>query len=271
MWFQACHGIDGCKNEPVVRCRDCEGLQMYCQSCIVSYHCAMPLHNVEVFFFQSFVAFKFSITSRSGQANTFDVPLFVTLVYECNSVILWGARVVTHRQPLMMNLYSSISMESIVLCSISVTANLLSLMPFNYCVFAGILPQLPTLGRLLPSGSSIIFRCIPLNPKVLHSSIIKLCLAYPTTQAQRGLRCVFYYYLFIYTLFTNLHQDRYEPLLRMSRQYRHLIALKRAGRAHDITGTLGTKPGELAVVCPACPQPGMNLPVDWTDAPADKR
>jgi hypothetical protein len=72
-------------------------------------------------------------------------------------------------------------------------------------------------------------------------------------------------------LFTNLHQDRYEALLRMSRQYRHLIALKRAGRAHDITGTLGTKPGELAVVCPACPQPGMNLPVDWTDAPADKQ
>lgn len=62
MWFQACHGIRGCKNEPVVRCRDCEGLQMYCQSCIVSCHCAMPLHNVEVFFS---IIFYFQIFNRT--------------------------------------------------------------------------------------------------------------------------------------------------------------------------------------------------------------
>ncbi len=43
--------------------------------------------------------------------------------------------------------------------------------------------------------------------------------------------------------------------------------MKRAGRAHDPLGVDGTKCGELAVVCPACPHPGINLPDDWKDAP----
>ncbi|KAK0433673.1 hypothetical protein EV421DRAFT_1892883 [Armillaria borealis] len=33
--------------------------------------------------------------------------------------------------------------------------------------------------------------------------------------------------------------------------------------AHDVTGPEGTKPGELAVLCPSCPWPGINLPSDW--------
>lgn len=28
-------------------------------------------------------------------------------------------------------------------------------------------------------------------------------------------------------------------------------------------GVEATKPGELALVCPACPQPGRNLPDGW--------
>ena len=50
-WFQTCHGLPGCQNEPVVRCRDCEGLQLYCQACVVSLHRTMPLHHVKVLFF----------------------------------------------------------------------------------------------------------------------------------------------------------------------------------------------------------------------------
>ncbi|KAJ6629630.1 hypothetical protein B0H10DRAFT_1939616 [Mycena sp. CBHHK59/15] len=42
--------------------------------------------------------------------------------------------------------------------------------------------------------------------------------------------------------------NRYHAWLRMCREYRHLLMLKRAGRGHDPTGVEGTKPGELAVV-----------------------
>ena len=46
---------------------------------------------------------------------------------------------------------------------------------------------------------------------------------------------------------------------------------KRAGRGHDPRGIDGTKPGELAVECPACPRPGVNLPKDWADAPENQK
>ncbi|KAF9487933.1 hypothetical protein BDN71DRAFT_1478250 [Pleurotus eryngii] len=55
-------------------------------------------------------------------------------------------------------------------------------------------------------------------------------------------------------------RDRYAQFLRMSREWRHLLQLKRSARGHHPDGAEGTQPGELAVLCPACPQPGINLP-----------
>lgn len=49
----------------------------------------------------------------------------------------------------------------------------------------------------------------------------------------------------------------------MIRQWRHLKSLERAGRGHDPTGPKGTKPGELSVTCPACPNPDVNLSENW--------
>lgn len=62
-------------------------------------------------------------------------------------------------------------------------------------------------------------------------------------------------------------KSRYRALYRMVLQWRHLKMLKWAGRAHDPSGVIGTKPGALAVRCPSCPYPGINLPAGWEDAP----
>jgi hypothetical protein len=51
--------------------------------------------------------------------------------------------------------------------------------------------------------------------------------------------------------------------MRMIRMYRHIKLLKRAGRGNIPNGILTTPPGGLALLCPACPQPGINLPRDW--------
>ncbi|KAK7018429.1 CxC2 domain-containing protein [Favolaschia claudopus] len=64
---------------------------------------------------------------------------------------------------------------------------------------------------------------------------------------------------------------RYVAFLGMARFYRHLIMLKRGGRGHAIGGVSATTAGELAVRCPACPRPGINLPDDWQSASAEKR
>ncbi|KAF8874974.1 hypothetical protein BD779DRAFT_1613491 [Infundibulicybe gibba] len=65
--------------------------------------------------------------------------------------------------------------------------------------------------------------------------------------------------------------DRYSSFLRMVREWRHLKMLKRGGRGHAPSGVSGTGAGELAVLCPACPQPGKNMPSDWRETPPDKR
>ncbi len=56
---------------------------------------------------------------------------------------------------------------------------------------------------------------------------------------------------------------RYRPTMRCLNQWRHLKALKRGGRAHDRTGADGTSDGELAILCPSCPHPGINIPNAW--------
>jgi hypothetical protein len=63
--------------------------------------------------------------------------------------------------------------------------------------------------------------------------------------------------------------NRYQIFLRMARQWRHLLMLKRAGRAHDPSGVFGTGAGELTVECPVCPNPKVNLPEGWEKAPPE--
>jgi len=39
------------------------------------------------------------------------------------------------------------------------------------------------------------------------------------------------------------------------------------GVAHDADGGKELQPGRMAWFCPACPQPGINLPDNWRDNP----
>ncbi|KAI0738383.1 hypothetical protein C8Q80DRAFT_1262908 [Daedaleopsis nitida] len=58
--------------------------------------------------------------------------------------------------------------------------------------------------------------------------------------------------------------DRYRELLRVSRQWRVQKMHKRAGFAHHNNSP---GPGDLALRCPACPHPGINIPDNWKDDP----
>jgi len=46
-----------------------------------------------------------------------------------------------------------------------------------------------------------------------------------------------------------------------SRAWRDIIARIQAGYGHTAEGIV--EPGALAIFCPACPQPGVNLPDNW--------
>ncbi|KAJ7281287.1 hypothetical protein C8J57DRAFT_1057258 [Mycena rebaudengoi] len=60
-------------------------------------------------------------------------------------------------------------------------------------------------------------------------------------------------------------KNRYYEWRRMTREWRNLLMAKRAGRGHCPGGCAATGPGECAVLCPACPHPGKNLPDDWAE------
>lgn len=82
---------------------------------------------------------------------------------------------------------------------------------------------------------------------------------------------VCFYDFILYAGSDNGIQDRYSEFLRMIRGWRHLKMLKRTGRGHDPGGVNTTIQGACAVLCPACPHPGKNLPSNWRDVPKNER
>ncbi|KAI9432529.1 hypothetical protein H4582DRAFT_2083395 [Lactarius indigo] len=61
----------------------------------------------------------------------------------------------------------------------------------------------------------------------------------------------------------------YKQLLRASQQWRDLRNRIESGLGHQHTGTSANE-GSMAIFCPACPQPGINLPDDWRTRYNDK-
>jgi hypothetical protein len=57
----------------------------------------------------------------------------------------------------------------------------------------------------------------------------------------------------------------YHELRRLSRLWRWMKKLKWAGYGHNQKDPLNPEPGSLANFCPACPQPGINIPENWQE------
>ncbi|THU96575.1 hypothetical protein K435DRAFT_664242, partial [Dendrothele bispora CBS 962.96] len=64
----------------------------------------------------------------------------------------------------------------------------------------------------------------------------------------------------------------YPSSLCVIRQWCNLRILRQGGRGNDKQGSIEeTKPAELAVKCIACPDPDVNLPTNWTEAPSEMK
>ena len=59
--------------------------------------------------------------------------------------------------------------------------------------------------------------------------------------------------------------DRYRELMRVLREWRNLMSLKRMGYGHTAASEMLPPAGGLALFCPACPQPEVNLPTSWVN------
>ena len=129
-------------------------------------------------------------------------------------------------------------------------------------------------------------RCTPLSLNPLRNQLINMALYPSSTERTRtvftfrllhhfdltnleGKTSAWQYYTTLRRLTSNVFPDkavdRYRELMRALRQWRDLTSRRRAGLPLD--GTVQLKPGGLALFCPACPQPGVNLPENWRDDP----
>ncbi|KAG1898525.1 uncharacterized protein F5891DRAFT_1129506 [Suillus fuscotomentosus] len=68
------------------------------------------------------------------------------------------------------------------------------------------------------------------------------------------------------SIFPQLVPDRYRELMRVARQWRRLKLLKWNGFGYERRRPTS---GELALFCPACPQPGINAPLPANRHPND--
>ncbi|THH26719.1 hypothetical protein EUX98_g7467 [Antrodiella citrinella] len=67
--------------------------------------------------------------------------------------------------------------------------------------------------------------------------------------------------------FPHLVPDRYRELMRISRQWVYMKLRRWSGAVYDFPNDSDAPQGGLVLFCPACPQPGINLPENFREDP----
>ena len=143
-------------------------------------------------------------------------------------------------------------------------------------IFISTLQQCTILTQLLHFALSIIFNSLALNQSVLSTNTIKLLSTNLITLGFTKSRYVQVLSLcWIYWSITPSYQsfqDWYKALLHMIHEWQHLKMLKWSGYGHLFgSDNPAAKEHSCALLCPACPQPGINLPMGWEQALSETR
>ncbi|KDR70910.1 hypothetical protein GALMADRAFT_144380 [Galerina marginata CBS 339.88] len=215
---------------PEYRCQECFLPDLVCASCCVRRHKAQPLHRIAKWTGVKFTPISLKDMGLKVQLN--HASLFCSNPIPCHTAFLL----------LHTNGIHQISIQ--------------------YCGCTRAIPHhLQLLRRgFYPATQLIIKTCVTFSLlRLLHKFAL-------TTKASTY---DFYRALEKMTDSTGLAvpDSRYRAFFRTILQWRHLQMLKWGARAHDELGAEATGIGELAVVCPSCPRPGVNLPVGWEDEP----
>ncbi|KAJ7817576.1 hypothetical protein B0H13DRAFT_2379559 [Mycena leptocephala] len=232
-----CKGSD--QGPPLFRCSDCFGDVLYCADCLVRGHRANPLHRVAKwngrFFVKTSLAF---------------LGLRIQLGHPLHEIC--PAPEAAHA-------------EFVVLHS-----NGIHTVGVDFCGCEKGVQAGPPEIQLLRAGW---FPATHERPQTCATLAVLEKFHQDTLQSKMTMYD-FYKILENLTDATGIRPpDRNKEWIRMCREYRHTMMLKRGARAqaYDPTGADGTKQGELAILCPACPRPGVNLPEGWEKAPPEER
>ncbi|KAJ7479904.1 hypothetical protein FB451DRAFT_1395461 [Mycena latifolia] len=238
--MDTCPGCEGkTKLRPLFRCGDCHGGAMYCRSCIVQRHAENPLHRVwkwcELFFV------KTSLTALGLRVQLRHAPC--------------------RRRPAPEAGHS----EFVVLHSNGIHEVKVNFCRYERAIQAGS-PEI----QLLRAGW---FLATDDRPRTCATLDVLNQFHQVTLQAKMNM---YDYYGVLEKLTDNTGikpPDHYHEWIRMCRKYRHIMLLKCCGQAaaYTMMSMGGTAPGELAIECPACPRPGVNLPEGWEKASLEER
>ncbi|OJT01852.1 hypothetical protein TRAPUB_7684 [Trametes pubescens] len=213
---------------PKYRCRDCLGGEVLCQACIVAAHQNLPLHIVE-----EWLGTYFQRTSL----RTLGAVLRPAHIFGAGCIRVCG------------------TVETVVLHT-----NGVHTVDVQYCECSDAERRV----QLLRLGW---WPATPLDPRTCatmallrHFHLLNLQGKLPAYDFYRALE------LATDNVGLGRLPDRASMFMLMMREWRHITMAKRAGRGHTSSGIGETEPGGLAVLCRACPRPGINLPDDWESA-----
>ncbi|KAJ6467014.1 hypothetical protein C8R45DRAFT_1106429 [Mycena sanguinolenta] len=222
---------------PTIRCKDCYGEDLYCTDCCISDHQRHPLHIIDRWDSRFF---KRTSLREVGLRIQFGHPGCV-----CPHR--------AHDDFVVLDL-SRIHRVAVDFCSCTRRAELgdhrIQLLRRHWFPATHDMPKTAATFRMLE-----FFHMQTLQAKTtmfnFYTALEKLSNASGTSDSPPP-KC-------------------YREFLQMTRVFRNLLMLKRGGRGHELGGVNGTQPGELAIQCPTCPHPNVNLPEGWEDVPAERR
>ncbi|KIJ15234.1 hypothetical protein PAXINDRAFT_77683, partial [Paxillus involutus ATCC 200175] len=217
---------------PIYKCEDCVGMDLYCEGCILSTHSRTPLHRLQWWN----RTFWDSVTLR-------ELGLHVSLGHKSGERCSNPLKAYTDTFVVIDIL--GIHVVSLDFCNCETSESLTQqLLRMSWFPATPTRPRTAATFRLLEQ-----FHLVSLESKIL---VYEFYNALSRLVDNTGLIKV---------------KNHYEEFMRMARQWRHLKMVKRGGRAYDPLGLEATGEGECTIICPACPQPGRNLPGNFLDAP----
>ncbi|KAJ7020502.1 hypothetical protein C8F04DRAFT_1274966 [Mycena alexandri] len=238
--LSVCPGCQGLsKSLPQFRCRDCFGGVIYCQECIVKKHAENPLHRLEYWNTRFFV--------------------------KCSLAAL-GLRVQMGHPPDSPCTAPDAGPKGFVVLH----TNGIHEVAVDFCGCEGALSAGSHEIQLLRAG------WYPATHERPQTCATVVLLERFHVEALESKTTLYHEYSALEKLTDNTGNkppDRYHEFIRMCRQWFHLILLKHGARAiaYSPSGVEGTAEGELAVLCPGCPRPGVNLPEGWEGATPEHR
>ncbi|KAK7028192.1 hypothetical protein VNI00_014882 [Paramarasmius palmivorus] len=237
--LELCLSCNHAGHAPLYRCRDCCSMQLVCRECIVEQHRRKPLDIIEKWNGKFFERVSLHTLGLSVQLGHIDGSL-------CQSP-----------RPAPTNFTV-------------IHTNGFHRVAVNYC------SCYMTLDQSHPRQQLIRYEWYPATHSAPQTCFTFRLLENFHAMTLLGKISAYDYYRALEKLTDDCgrlqFKNRYRSFRRAARQYRHLKMLKRGGKGNDANIDVSkTQAGELALLCPACPQVGINLPENWENTSTDKK